>query len=931
MADALGASSLTVLSSAPGAAAAVASAVGAAPIATSDDEAACVADARSDDAFAQPSMPIKGSAVTANRRIVRIFLIPPASLDARPAQTICQGRDTFGVVGERALIGGRYELGPAIGSGGFATVFRAHDRDADQEVAVKLVPPGFGSAHLAARLWGEAAALKRLTTKYVARVFDVGEDASGVWLVMELVDGVPLTPEALGRALFPHEVLRVARGLLDGLSAAHVAGVVHGDIKPTNILIPRTRDGLDVPKLIDFGLARATPRSELSRDLGESVAPPQSGVVLGTARYMAPEVLRGAEADARSDVYGVGLVLFELLGEGPLFSGDTTSDQLRARIAGDAELEGRVPPPLSAVLARMLARDPTRRYKDASEAHEAVVDLDTAPVSVVGDDIPPQSKRGSNPADPAPRMSSIPQPPPPVLSGRPTQPPVHERGSGHPSVPARPSSFRPPPAPKLNTLPTDGVTALRETIRHLDLAMLDALARRERGQLVGRVARGVALALRLELDAAALILEPLAMQSDIARAAGATVLAPRARRVTRARVDSDREDKWIDTIPAELGALLASLATALSAREDAPRDAARCARLLDRLEKPTLGESTPRVDAIRVTLRYALTAARVRKGELQPAVAADLVRPMESADPRGLTHFDRVVRALCAASAFVRHDDARAREELERAMRTAAESGTTLLEACAATELGKLLVEAPGHVEQGLGLLERASTFLAHGDAPTLEHEAEHHRAAALVMTSRWSEAIPHLRAAREAAHAERSVEREVLSAGFELLAHLALGDRKSAREVTAVLGESRIAGASGRTAAIAWVARTCDSLGGGDRDEAADWLTEARARAREAEGADAFVLVEILGVLFDAARGELGDVFSAASEIERFAQEHAFTAFFWVDVLRAVVERFEDATTRATVLETLNRLALVLGPGSRLARDRKTSAPPPP
>src|SRR6185295_134530 len=155
----------------------------------------------------------------------------------------------------------------------------------------------------------------------------------------------------------------------------------------------------------------------------------------------------------------------------------------------------------------------------------------------------------------------------------------------------------PPPASRLRALPENGTEGLRETLRHLDLAMLDALARRERGQAIGRVARAVALSLRLELDAAALILEPLALQSDIARAVGATVLAPRARRVTRARVDSDRDDKWIDTVPAELGALFVSLATALSAKEDAPRDAARCQRVLERLEKPAQSpDSTRRID-----------------------------------------------------------------------------------------------------------------------------------------------------------------------------------------------------------------------------------------------------------------------------------------------------------------------------------------------
>ncbi len=821
------------------------------------------------------------------------------------------------------VIAGRYEVGEALGSGGFATVFRAIDRDTEAEVAVKLVPPGlFGATQVAARLWGEAAVLKRLSSKYVARVHDIGEDASGVWLVMELVDGVPLTPEALGRALFPHEVLRVARGLLDGLASAHAAGIVHGDVKPSNILVPRTRDGLDMPKLIDFGLAHPTARADVAREIGESG--PQSGVVVGTARYMAPEVLRGGEANARSDLYSVGLVLFELLGEGPLFAGETTSDQLRARIAAEPELEGRVPPPLSAVLARMLSRDPLRRYKDAAEAHEAVVDLDTAPVSVVGDEVAP-SKRSSHPA-PSRASSSLPIPPPPVLSGRPTQPP-----DAHPSVPPR-SSLRPAPAPKLNTLPADALTALRETIRHLDIAMLDALARRERGQLIGRVARAVALSLRLELDAAALILEPLALQSDIARAVGATVLAPRARRVTRARVDSDRDDKWVDTVPAELGALFASLATALSTKEDAARDAARCQRVLDRLDKPAQSpDSARRTDATRVTLRIAHTAARVRKGEIQAGVALDLVKPIEAADPRPATHFDRVVRALCAASTYEQHDESRAREELERALRTASDSGTTLLEACATTAWGKLLVDTPNHVDQGLGLLERATTFLAHGDAPTLEHEAEHHRAAALVMLGRWSEAIPHLRSAREAAHAERAIELEVLSASLEAFAHLALGDRASAREATATLGEARIGGASGRAAALAWVARAVEALASGDREEAEDALAEARARAREAslDTPDAFVLVEVLGLLFESAHGHLPDVFAPAAEIERFAQEHGFRSFHWFDVLRSVVDRLDDPAVKSAMQGTLGKLTLVLGPQSRLARERKTSAPP--
>lgn len=864
-------------------------------------------------------------------------------------------------MGERALLGGRYELGAALGSGGFATVFRARDRQTDADVAVKLVPPGFDARHLSERLRSEAAILerlKRLSSRHVARVFELGSDAHGVWLVTELIDGIPLSVEALGRALLPHEVLRVARGLLEGLSVAHGAGVVHADVKPSNILVPRTEKALDGPKLIDFGLARLTSRAEIARELGESA--PASGVVIGSARWMAPEVLAGRAADMRSDVYSAGLVLFDLLGEGDLFPNEERREQLRARVMLDPVLAGRVAPPLSEVLARMLARDPARRHRDAAEALGAVIDLDTAPVSTVGDEPPPASMRTSRPsfgfaststAPPPSRPSravpSVPSASVPSPAGPPSvrvpdarrsqpsfsQPPAHSLHSSAPVV-SRTMTTRPPPASRLRTLPESGADGLRETLRHLDLPMLDALARRERGNATGRVARGVALALRLELDAAALILEPLAMSSDIARAVGATVLAPRARRVTRARVDSDREDKWIDTVPAELGALLACFGAALSGGDDAKRDASRCTRLLERLERAEADadvDTRGRIDSARVTLRIAVAAARVRSGELTSEAALDLVAPLETGDGRARTAFDRVVRPLLAAAIGVRIDEGRARDDLERAVRAANESGATLLEACASAAWGRLLVDAPHRQEQGLAVLERASTLLAHGDAPSLEHEAEHHRAAALIVQGHWKEAVPRLQAAREAAHAERAVEAEVLSASLEVVAHLALGDHDPAREAATALGEARIGTARGRAAALAWIAKCLEALASGDRDAAEDALAEASARSREAgaDSADAYVLVEVLAMLFDAAKGTLPDVVAPAAELERFAAERGFTSFYWFDVLRSVLDRVDEPALRVPMQDVLARVALLLGPASRIARERRTSAPP--
>jgi len=845
---------------------------------------------------------------------------------------------------ELPVLGGRYELGPAIGSGGFGTVFRARDRHTGADVAVKLVLPGLGSELAALRLRREGQILRRVTSRHVARIHDAGDDESGAWLVTELVDGAALNVATLGRPLLPHEVLRVARGLLEGLAAVHAAGIVHGDVKPSNILVPLDDNVLDGAKLVDFGLARIVSRSEVAASIGEAMT--REGAVLGTARYMAPEVLAGGEPTARSDLYSAGLVLFELLDEGPLFPIGDARGQLRARVSSDVLLRDRVPEPLSEVLERILARDPDSRWPDAIAAHEAVVDLDTAPVSVV---------RGEDSLQPGARVSAVPAtlastpagarsttPPAPVRSASPpaasrsTTPPAASRSttppaSVRPVSESRRRSPSVPPIARLTSLPADGVVALRETLRHLDLPMLDALARRERGNPIGRIARAVALALRLELDAAALILEPLAMQSDVARAIGAAVLAPRARRVTRARVDSDREDRWVETIDAELGAMLVALATALAMADDASRDADRCARALARLDAASAKEGLPLVvDATRTTVRIAHAAARVRQGELDRGVAFDLVAPLLiGGDGRGDAPFHVVVRAL--ALAVLAGEETRAFVELERAERIAAETGTTLLDASAATALGTLLVSESPRDERGLLVLERAGTLLAHSDAPSLEHQAEHHRATVLFALGRWAEALTHLRAARDAARAERAGDLELLSASFEVLANLAIGDLHAAYEAAALLGDSRLSTTKGRTAALAWVARALASLSASDHEGAEDALTEAEARMREADrsSADVYILVEVLGIIFDAARGALPDLVGPATNLEQFAEEHGFEGFFWLDLLGAIVARMSDADVSAKMARALTLLDPVLGPQSRLARERRTDAPP--
>jgi serine/threonine-protein kinase len=818
-----------------------------------------------------------------------------------------------------------------LGSGGFATVYRARDPLEDRDVAVKVIPFS---------LWGgpstresdpnvqegldrfrrEALALSRLRSKHIARVFDFGrDDAVGLYLVMELIDGVPLEVRSLGRALLPHEVLRVARGVLAGLAEAHAAGIVHRDIKPSNILVPRGPEALDHARILDFGIARVERRAQLLEEMG--MGEPRNGKVLGTPAYMAPEMLLDGAITPAADVYAAGLVLFELLDVGPLFPGDTPRDQIKARLGAAPLIEHRVPPPLSALFARMLTPDPALRFRDGREALDGFGDLETAPVTIA--DLFPVEPKTAQDDDATLRVgrreAGIPSSSPP--------PPPSEAWGPRPSF--RPSE---PPAPRssvgvaygskrLSRLAKDPTVALTETLSALDLAMIDALARRERGSTFARLARAVALALRLELDAAALILEPLASQSDLARALGACVVSPRARRVTRARVESDRTDAWCDTIDSELAGMLVAMATTMTLRDDATKNEARCRRVLERLGDAT----TPTV----TTARMAQTCAASIAGTVPMSSAITELLRLRDADPQPPTSFNILVRALLLGLVGFRADEHLARENLERAAKLAAETSNTLLETRAMVAWGGMLVEIPDRVEQGLAVLERATTLLGHGDAPSLEHIAEHNRGAALVIQGRYSEAAPHLRRAREAAKGELSLEHEMLSCMNEGFSHICLGNRDAAASVVNEMTDARLAACSPRTAAYSHVVRSMYAMLFHSSETARAELRRAHACAAtaEAEGADAYLLAEALGILYASARHEDIDLLTRAGELEKLAQDRGFVSFYWFDVLRAMVAQIRDAAVRLAVGETLERLIVLLGHADQPAKSGRNSA----
>src|ERR687884_2013985 len=231
------------------------------------------------------------------------------------------------------LVDGRYAVEARIARGGMATVYLALDRRLHREVALKVMHAHLGDdPQFTARLIREARAAARLSHPGVVAVFDQGEDDGLLYLAMEYLQGRTLRM-VLGElgVLTPGEALDVVEPVLDALAAAHAAGIVHRDVKPENVLL--TDDGR--VKVADFGLARAA-----------SAGTTTSGVLMGTAAYLAPELIARGVAGARADVYAVGIMLFEMLTGRLPFSGDVP-----LRVAY-RHVHEEVPPP-SAVVGQL--------------------------------------------------------------------------------------------------------------------------------------------------------------------------------------------------------------------------------------------------------------------------------------------------------------------------------------------------------------------------------------------------------------------------------------------------------------------------------------------------------------------------------------------------------------------------------------------------
>ena len=271
---------------------------------------------------------------------------------------------------------GQYDVVASIGAGGMGEVYRARDTRLGRSVALKALPPGFADdAERRARFEREAQILAALNHPHIAAIHGFEQIDGHRFLVLELVDGGTLADRIQNGPVPVDAALEIAREIALALEAAHEKGIVHRDLKPSNIAF--TAGGS--VKVLDFGLARATPEGQAARDANPDHSPTITspvtltglGVILGTAAYMSPEQARGAVADARSDVWGFGCVLYEMLTGARAFEGTDVSDTLAAVLRSPPDwtrLPGTVPASIRSLLAACLEKDPRRRLRDISTA-----------------------------------------------------------------------------------------------------------------------------------------------------------------------------------------------------------------------------------------------------------------------------------------------------------------------------------------------------------------------------------------------------------------------------------------------------------------------------------------------------------------------------------------------------------------------------------
>jgi serine/threonine-protein kinase len=306
-----------------------------------------------------------------------------------------------------ALIGttlGHCVIRAVLGQGGMACVYRAYQENLDRDVAIKVLPPHYAADHaFVERFKLEARAMARLSHPNIVTVHDAGEEGSRLYIVMAYIPGGTLK-QRMGQPMDLREVTRLIRDVASALSYAHERGIVHRDVKPVNVLLDSDRRGV----LSDFGIIKVLTASDNLTRVGAGV---------GTPEYMSPEQCRGGAVDARSDIYALGVMLYEMLTGRTPFVADNFTALAHAHIyepvPPPVHLNPRISPAVQAVVLKALAKDPALRFQQATEMATALDQAVAAQAPMV--------------VSPAPRGPSAPARPPlgyGVPAGRPL-PPVY--------------------------------------------------------------------------------------------------------------------------------------------------------------------------------------------------------------------------------------------------------------------------------------------------------------------------------------------------------------------------------------------------------------------------------------------------------------------------------------------------------------------------
>ena len=259
----------------------------------------------------------------------------------------------------------RFTLVEVLGEGSFARVFRAHDRAVDAVVALKILTPRFGvyEAKIESRFRREAKLASQLTSPHTVRVREWGKSDDGLlYMAAELVDGEPLS-RLLRRkgCLSPRLAVHIAQQVLIALSEAHAAGVLHRDVKPSNIMVSARGTQLHHVTLVDFGLAKPSE--------ADATKITRTGKSAGTPLYMSPEQVYSAPLSPASDIFSLGSVMFDMLTGEHAFDADSMKAIMKSVVSETPVnvAQSRIPPPLRPVLARMLDKDAETRFQSAEE------------------------------------------------------------------------------------------------------------------------------------------------------------------------------------------------------------------------------------------------------------------------------------------------------------------------------------------------------------------------------------------------------------------------------------------------------------------------------------------------------------------------------------------------------------------------------------